>query len=72
MGIIGQLFKTIFNPSVPSVQSQVPTVTARDLVPETSTEEPEAPVLGSEKKNKKRGVSSLLVPSNDLYRGGMS
>ena len=72
MGIIGQLFKTIFNPSVPSVQSQVPTVTARDLVSETKSEDPEAPVLGSEKKNKNKGVSSLLVPTNDLYKGGMS
>ena len=26
MGVIGKIFKTIFNPSVPSVQSQVPTV----------------------------------------------
>lgn len=70
MGVIGKIFKTIFNPSVPSVQSQVPTVTARDLVPETTSDEPEAPVFGG--KNKKRGTSSLLVPTNDLYKGGMS
>lgn len=69
MGVIGKIFKTIFNPSV---QSQVPTVTARDLVPETTSNEPEAPVFGSDNKNKKRGTSSLLVPTNDLYKGGMS
>lgn len=72
MGVIGKIFKTIFNPSVPSVQSQVPTVTARDLVLETTSNEPEAPVFGSDNKNKKRGTSSLLVPTNDLYKGGMS
>lgn len=69
MGVIGKIFKTIFNPSVPSVQSQV---TARDLIPETTSNEPEAPVFGSDNKNKKRGTSSLLVPTNDLYKGGMS
>ena len=53
MGVIGKIFKTIFNPSVPSVQSQVPTVTARDLVPETTSNEPEAPVFGSDNKNKR-------------------
>lgn len=72
MGFIGKIFKTIFSPSVPQVQVQAPEITGRELVAETSSLEPEAPSLGSEgKTNKKRGINSLLVPTNDLYRGGL-
>lgn len=71
MGFIGNFLKTIFNPSVPQVTT--PTITARDLVSETSSQEPEAPVMGSDSRNKRKnnGVSSLLVPTEDLYKGSV-
>lgn len=71
MGFIGTFLKTIFSPSVPQVST--PTVTARDLVSETSSQELEAPVMGSDSRNKRKnnGVSSLLVPSEDLYKGSV-
>lgn len=71
MGFIGTFLKTIFNPSVPQVQT--PSITGRDLVSETSSKEPDAPVMGSDSQNRKRnnGINSLLVPSEDLYKGGI-
>ena len=70
MGFIGTMLKTLFNPSVPQVQT--PQITGRDLISETSSQEPEAPVMGgSDKSRKRNGINSLLVPSNDLYKGGM-
>lgn len=73
MGFIGKFIKTIFSPSVSSVSTQTPTITGRDLVASTSSQDPEAPVMGSDKDTKrKQGVNSLLIPTNDLYKGGMS
>lgn len=72
MGFIGGLIKTIFSPSVASAQSQQTTLTGRDLLESTSSESPDAPVMGSDKKDKRKGVNSLLVPTNDLYKGGIS
>lgn len=70
MGFIGKIFKTIFNPSVPEIKP--PEITGRELVSSTSSLEPEAPELGSDNKTKKRsGINSLLVPTNDLYKGGL-
>lgn len=68
MGFVGRIFKTIFNPSMPSVPQ--PTVTARDLVSSTSSEDPEEAVMGSSLKNKRKrsGMNSLLVPGEDLYK----
>ena len=64
------LIKTLFNPDIPDASSMTPTITGRDLVSETSNEEPNSPVMGSEKK-KNGGVSSLLVQSEDIYKGGI-
>lgn len=74
MGFIGKFIKTIFSPSVPQVDtSTLNSVTGRDLVEQTTSQEPEAPVMGGDDKDKKkRGVQSLLVPSNNLYKGGIS
>lgn len=73
MGFVGKIFKTLFNPSVPNAQAQAPTMTGRDLVSSTSSDAPEEAVMGSSLKNKKKkqGVSSLLVPSENLYKGGV-
>ena len=69
--------KKILSPRIPSVPT-VPTVsvTGRDLVSSTSSEEPDSPQMGTDgvnqKKNqKKRGLNSLLVQSEDIYKGGM-
>lgn len=70
MGFIGTMLKTIFSPNVQQASSQAPTVTGRDLLPSTSNEEPESAVMGSDKKKDKNGISSLLVPSENLYKGG--
>ena len=60
--------KKIFSPNIPSI----PTVTGRDLVPSTSSEEPDSPVMGTDGVNqKKRGINSLLVQSEDIYKGGV-
>ena len=66
MGFIGNIVKTIFAPDVPQVQT--PSITGRDLLTSTSSDEPEAPVMGSAKK-KSSGMSSLLVPTEDVMRG---
>lgn len=51
-----------------------PTVKASDLVPSTSAQTPDAPVMGddttySQKKRNKRGLSSLYVKGD--YTGGV-
>lgn len=68
MGFIGNFLKTIFRPQIPTAMSQQPQMSARDILPSTESEEPEAPLMGSGKKNKRRGIDSLLVPSENLYR----
>lgn len=72
MGFVGRIIKTIFSPSIPTASSQQTSLTGRDILPSTSSEEPEDAVMGSEKdlRRKNNGISSLLVPSEDLYRGG--
>ena len=61
-------FKKIFNPNIPST----PTITGRDLLSSTSSEEPDSPQMGTDGVNqKKKGLSSLLVQSEDIYKGGV-
>ena len=61
-------FKKIFNPNIPST----PTITGRDLVSSTSSEEPDSPQMGTDGVNqKKKGLSSLLVQSENIYKGGV-
>lgn len=61
-------FKKIFTPNIPST----PTITGRDLVSSTSSEEPDSPQMGTDGVNqKKKGLSSLLVQSEDIYKGGV-
>lgn len=60
--------KKIFQPNIPSV----PTITGRDLLSSTSSEEPDSPQMGSDGVNqKKRGINSLLVQSENIYKGGV-
>ena len=60
--------KKIFSPNIPST----PTITGRDLVSSTSSEEPDSPVMGTDGVNqKKRGINSLLVQSEKIYKGGV-
>ena len=60
--------KKIFSPNIPST----PTITGRDLVSSTSSEEPDSPVMGTDEVNqKKRGINSLLVQSENIYKGGV-
>ena len=60
--------KKIFRPNIPSV----PTITGRDLVSSTSSEDPDSPVMGTDGVNqKKRGINSLLVQSENIYKGGV-
>lgn len=60
--------KKIFRPNIPSV----PTITGRDLLSSTSSEEPDSPQMGTDGVNKKKnGISSLLVQSEDIYKGGV-
>ena len=62
--------KKILSPRIPSVPTV--SVTGRDLVSSTSSEEPESPQMGTDGVNqKKRGLNSLLVQSEDIYKGGM-
>lgn len=61
-------FKKLFRPSIPST----PTITGRDLVSSTSSEEPESPQMGTDGVNqKKKGLNSLLVQSENIYKGGV-
>lgn len=60
--------KNLFRPNIPSA----PTITGRDLVSSTSSEEPDSPVMGTDEVNKKkRGINSLLVQSENIYKGGV-
>ena len=62
--------KKILSPRIPSVPTV--SVTGRDLVSSTSSEEPDSPQMGTDGVNKKkRGLNSLLVQSEDIYKGGM-
>ena len=62
--------KKILSPRIPSVPTV--SVTGRDLVSSTSSEEPDRPQMGTDGvKQKKRGLNSLLVQSEDIYKGGM-
>lgn len=73
MGFIGNFLKTIFNPKIPTASSQQiqqTQLTGRDILSSTESEEPESPVMGSEKKKKRKGIESLMVPSESLYHGG--
>lgn len=72
MGFIGNFLKTIFKPKIPTASSQQiqqTQLTGRDILSSTESEEPESPVMGSEKK-KRKGIESLMVPSESLYHGG--
>lgn len=61
-------FKKIFRPNIPST----PTITGRELVSSTSSEEPDSPQMGADGVNqKKKGLSSLLVQSENIYKGGV-
>lgn len=71
MGFVGKIFKTIFSPDIPQAQEMQPTITAQQLVSSTSSATPNSPVMGADTKKKgSGGVSSLLVPSESLYKGG--
>lgn len=60
--------KKIFSPNIPST----PTITGRDLVSSTSSEEPDSPVMGTDGVNQKKlGINSLLVQSENIYKGGV-
>lgn len=62
--------KSIFKPKIAAVPT-ANTVTGRDLLPATSSEEPEAALMGdSYKKKKQAGVRQLLIPSESLIKGG--
>ena len=62
--------KRILSPRIPSVPTV--SVTGRDLVSSTSSEEPDSPQMGTDGVyQKKRGLNSLLVQSEDIYKGGM-
>ena len=62
--------KKILSPPIPSVPTV--SVTGRDLVSSTSSEEPDSPQMGTDGVHqKKRGLNSLLVQSEDIYKGGM-
>ena len=64
MGFINKIFR----PNIPST----PTITGRDLVSSTSSEEPDSPVMGTDGVNqKKRGINSLLIQSENIYKGGV-
>lgn len=62
--------KKILSPHIPSVPTV--SVTGRDLVSSTSSEEPDSPQMGTDGVNqKKRGINSLLVQSENIYKGGV-
>lgn len=70
MGFVGKIFKSFFSPSIPQASVQQPTITGRDLVASTESEAPEAPLMGGRDTKKRRGIESLLVPSESIYKGG--
>lgn len=68
MGFIGNVLKTIFNPSIATASSQQTSLTARDLVPSTESEEPESAVMGSDNRSRRqKGIEGLMVPTENLY-----
>ena len=72
MGFVGKIFKSIFSPSIPQASVQQPTISGRDLVASTESETPDAPVMGGgDNQRKRRGIESLLVPSENIYKGGL-
>lgn len=72
MGFVGNILKTIFNPSIATASSQNTSLTGRDILSETSSESPEAPVMGSDNtRRKQQGIESLLVPNEALYNPNM-
>lgn len=75
MGFIGRIFRTIFTPDIPQVTHSIgtpsmPTLTGRDLVRSTTSTNVESPKMGSDTK-KKGGRSSILIPNENLYKGGV-
>ena len=73
MGFVGKIFKTIFSPSIPQAQAspQQPTITGRDLVQQTESSDPNAPIMGgSNTVRRRKGIEALLVPTENIYRGG--
>lgn len=68
MGFITDTIKSIFSPSVPQVTYES-APTGRDLLQSTSSDEVEAPVMGSDVKKRNRGLNSLLVPTEDVLKG---
>ena len=70
MGFVGRFIKTIFSPSIPQASVQQPTITGRDLVASTESATPEAPVMGGTDNKQRRGIESLLVPTESIYKGG--
>ncbi len=70
MGVVTRFIKNIFSPSIPQVNYQMSPanqLSGRDLVANTSAQDPEAPALGKERK-RRSGIDSLLVPSETLYK----
>lgn len=62
--------KKLFAPDIPQVQNTE--LTGRDLVASTSSEDPSSPEMGgSDRSTKKNGISSLLVQSENIYKGSM-
>lgn len=68
VGFVGKFFKTIFDPEIPQAQVLQPEISGKELLSSTSSAEPEAPVMGAKNTSKGGGVSSLLVPSESLYK----
>ena len=72
MGFVGKIFKSIFSPSIPQASVQQPTISGRDLVASTESQGPDAPIMGGgDNQRKRRGIESLLVPSENIYKGGL-
>lgn len=61
--------KKVFSPSIPQIQQT--SITGRDLVSQTSSQEPDSPQMGAETTGKKKGINSLLVQNESIYKGGM-
>lgn len=63
--------KKIFRPNIPAVPTT--TITGRDLLSSTSSEEPDSPQMGTDGVNqkKRRGINSLLVQNESIYKGGV-
>lgn len=70
MGFIGSVLSTLFAPSIPQASVQQPTLTGRDLVASTESATPDAPQMGGTDQKKRRGIESLLVPTETIYKGG--